>query len=69
MGVLGGLFLPHYLVSGTCFDEVFLKDVVKRRVQLLPYILDQKGTPKRQTIFQVVLEVLMVKWGDLESKK
>lgn len=66
---LWGLFLPCYLVSGASFDEIFFKDVVQCRVQLLPYILDQKGASKRQTIFQVVLEVLMVHWGDLGSEK
>lgn len=47
MRIWGGLFLPRYLVSGASFDEVFFEDVVERRVQLLPYILDQKGAPKR----------------------
>lgn len=68
MRVSGGIFLPPYLVSGACFDEVFLKDVVECRVQLLPYILDQKGAPKRQTVLQMILEVLMVQWGDLGSE-
>lgn len=69
MRVSGRLFLPHYLVSGASFDEVFLKDAVECRVQLFPYILNQKGAPKRQTILQVVLEVLMVQRGDLGSEK
>lgn len=35
------IILLHYLVSGASLDEVFLKNVVESRVQLLPYILDQ----------------------------
>lgn len=53
--------MPCYLVGGASFDEVLFKDVVERWVQFLPHILNQKGAPKRQTVFQVVPEVLMVK--------
>ena len=56
----GGIFVPRYLVCGASFDKVFLKDVVECRVQLLPNILDQKGAPERQTVLQMVLEVLVV---------
>lgn len=69
MSVSVGLFLPSYLVSGASFYEVFLKDIVKCRVQLLSNILNQKGTSKRQRVLQVILKVFVIQRCDLKSEK
>lgn len=68
-GCSEGFCLQRYLVSGACFDEILLKDVVERRVQLLSDVLDQEGATKGQTVFQVVLEVFVIQRGDLHLEE
>lgn len=51
---------PSYFIRGPRLDVVLVQYVVQDGVQLLPYILQKKWAPQRQTILQVRTEIFVV---------
>lgn len=57
-----------YLETGSRFDEVFLKNIVKGRVQLLTYIFNKQWMSWWQTVFQMRAKELVIERCHLKER-
>lgn len=59
---------PTDLETFSWFDEVFLKDIVESRIQLLIHIFNEEWPSHGETVFQMGAEELVVEWCRLKER-